>query len=319
MEPHPAVQRSGGQGQTPCQCSEGPLSLCTFLPIASENRFHFSHPLSPLPSTHTAPLIHIPDSFPPPPPPSQAGYSPHPGNQTLRPSWSAALERAVTLLPDGDKPGYMGGEGLAQETLGMQKAEPHLNKELPALGIIVLLRENLAETGKDSEAVPGGGRTVVLRTVQLSHPLFPFLRGTPTLSPVLCPPTWLLPPKLPEACGWGWTAGLTQRRKLKRSFGAVGTPVEAQEENQGCGAPLHIIVPHRVIFSYLCHTDPLLQEPGPLGGPEWPYGHLPRPLSSWDGPQDRANHCPCHLVELCDSSSDRWAEVGMSWPVSVTP
>jgi hypothetical protein len=77
----------------------------------------------------------------------------------------------VTLLPDGDKPGYMGGEGLAQETLGMQKAEPHLNKELPALGIIVLLRENLAETGKDSEAVPGGGRTVVLRTVQLSPPL----------------------------------------------------------------------------------------------------------------------------------------------------
>lgn len=75
----------------------------------------------------------------------------------------------------------------------------------------------------------------------------------------------------------------------------------------------------RAVLPYLGHTDPLLQEPGPLRGSEWPHSHLPWPLSHRGGPQDRADYCPCHLVELCDGSSDRWAEMRMSWPVSVTP
>ena len=40
---------------------------------------------------------------------------------------------------------------------------PHLQEELPALGIIILLGENLAEAGKDSEAVPGEQGAVALR------------------------------------------------------------------------------------------------------------------------------------------------------------
>lgn len=143
---------------------------------------------------------------------------------------------------------------------------------------------------------------------------------SPHLNPVPILPTWLLPPRLPEACGWGWTAGLTPQHKPKRSFGVVGTPVGVTEEGHSCGTSLNTTVPNRANpLSYLCHSDPLLQKPGPLGWTEWPYGHLPRLFSGGGGPQDRADHCPCHLVELCNSSSHRCAEVGMSWPVSVTP
>ena len=38
---------------------------------------------------------------------------------------------------------------------GCQGRGPHLQQELPALGIVILLRENLAKAGEDSEAVPG--------------------------------------------------------------------------------------------------------------------------------------------------------------------
>lgn len=48
--------------------------------------------------------------------------------------------------------------GEAQGWLGGQGAGPHPQKQLPALGIIILLGENLAEAGEDPEAVPGGWR-----------------------------------------------------------------------------------------------------------------------------------------------------------------
>lgn len=57
-------------------------------------------------------------------------------------------------------------------------------------------------------------------------------------------PTWLLPPRLLEACGWGWTAGPTQQHKLKRSFGADDTPVGVTEAGQSFGTSLHIRVPN---------------------------------------------------------------------------
>lgn len=49
---------------------------------------------------------------------------------------------------------------------------PHLQEEFPALGIVILLRENLAEAGKDSETVPGGWGAAALRRglAQVSPP-----------------------------------------------------------------------------------------------------------------------------------------------------
>ena len=153
----------------------------------------------------------------------------------------------------------------------------HLQEELPALGIVILLRENLAEAGEDSEAVPGGWGAAALRRglAQLPTP-------SPDSPPGPCPPHLVASPRLPEACGWGWIAGLIPQHTLKRNFGADGTPVGSQIEITAFGrTSFHTLIPNRAKpLSYLCHADPLLQEPGPLGRTKWPYGHLSKPFSS---------------------------------------
>lgn len=152
---------------------------------------------------------------------------------------------------------------------------PHPQEQLPALGIIILLGENLTEAGEDPEAVPGGWKAAGLRTGLAQHP-----SPSPHPSPVPILHTWLLPPRLPGACGWGWTAGLTPQHKLKRNFGVDDTPVGVTEGGHSCGTSRHTMVPNRAnLLSYFCHSDPLLQKPGPLGRTEWPYGHLPRLFS----------------------------------------
>ena len=67
---------------------------------------------------------------------------------------------------------------------------PHLQEELPALGIIILLGENLAEAGEDSEAVPEGCKAATLRMGQ-AHPHASSQPSAPDRCPIL--PTWLLP------------------------------------------------------------------------------------------------------------------------------
>lgn len=210
--------------------------------------------------------------------PPPASHSPHPGSQTSGPSWNLAPERAAASPPGSDRTrrsecGMGSGDDWEDQRTG-----PHLQKELPALGIIILLGENVAEAGEDSEAVPGGWRAAALRMGQAR----PHASSQPS-APIQCPilPTWLLPPRLLEACGWGWIAGPTQQHKLKRSFGADDTPVGVTEIGLSFGTSLHTRVPNRAKpLSYLCHADPLLQEPGPLGRTEWPNSHLPGPLSS---------------------------------------
>lgn len=160
----------------------------------------------PFPTPLTAPPTHSPySSFTTTP-----RHSPHPGSQTSGPSWNVAPERAALSPPGGDRTRRNEG-GRRRDGWEGQGTGPHPQEQLPALGIIVLLGENLAEAGEDPEAVPGGGGQQV--EDQRSAP-------SPALSPAQGPslPTWLLPPRLPEACGWGWTAGPTPRHKRKRSF-----------------------------------------------------------------------------------------------------
>lgn len=122
------------------------------------------------------------------------------------------------------------GEGGAKVGQGHQTAGPHLRQQAPALRVIVFLRKDVAEAGKDSEAIPGEWKT---RGISHSH------SQEGPLHPAQCPvgPTWQLPPRPPGAGGWGWTAGPTRRRTPRRSSGAAGTPVRAREGGQCCGTP----------------------------------------------------------------------------------
>lgn len=67
----------------------------------------------------------------------------------------------------------------------------------------------------------------------LAQPPWPSLHAQPGPHP----PTWLLPPRLLEACGRGWTAGPTRQHTRKRNSGAGGTPVGSQREAAAVGPP----------------------------------------------------------------------------------
>lgn len=178
------------------------------LPIASENRFHSPHP-SPLcaslthpsgcsPKTYSSPLHnHNPQAHHP------ASHSPHPGSQTSGPSWSVAPEETATLPPGGDKIKRHGGAVGSRERGECHKPGSHLHEQLPTLGIIILLGENLAEARKDSEAVPGGGRKVALRTGLALSPPLPCLLRNPHPSPMPQPPHLVASPQAARSLWMG--------------------------------------------------------------------------------------------------------------------
>lgn len=149
MGPHPEVR---DQSDTPAADLRA-LQPCTFLPHGLRGQSELSPPCCaslscPSDWSHHT-LLTPPQTNPPP------GTHPIPGARLwgLLRVW---LQRRLCLhLLGVTEQGDMGWEG-GQGWPGMPGAGPHPKEQPPALGIVVLLRENLAEAGEDPEAVPGG-------------------------------------------------------------------------------------------------------------------------------------------------------------------
>lgn len=158
---------------------------------------------------------------------------------------------------------------------GCQGRGPHLQQELPALGIVILLRENLAKAGEDSEAVPGrrGAAALSRGLAQLPPP-------SPDSPPGPHPPHLVASPQAARSLWMGLDCRADTTAYIEEKFRSKRHSCGVTDRDHSYGTSFHTLIPNRVKpLSYLCHADPLLQEPSPLGRTKWPYGHLSKPFS----------------------------------------